>query len=312
MYLDAMIRSRGYETKTYESLKCAYTLTATPLQTASYSVHLLTVAKEGDVPSFRALMQAGLSPNPCNHLGESLLHAIGRLGNADLLQVMLDAGCDVRVADGLGRTPLHDACWSDEACLDVVEKLLDRDPSLLYIADCTNTVPLSYVPAKHWALYIEFLRSKQDVYWPAGVDQRQPVLSELTQQEPSTRQLPDPANALTIPMAKMVASGRMSTMEAELLRYDCSESSADDDFVNGSGEGSILPTHDDEAEFSVSFFASEFDDILKSLAEDLFLILNPISCPYTVFVCMLTCKKRVVPCTHSIHEALEENVVHLV
>lgn len=66
----------------------------------------------GDCFALLRTMEAGLSPSPCNAYGESLVHLICRRGDADMLQVMLDMGTDIAVADDFGRTLLHDACWA--------------------------------------------------------------------------------------------------------------------------------------------------------------------------------------------------------
>ncbi len=60
-----------------------------------------------------------------------------------------------------------------------------------------------------------------DVFWPLIINKdgdQGPLL--LTLDGPNTRPVPDPKNALTIELAKMVASGRMEPEEVEVLRYD--------------------------------------------------------------------------------------------
>ena len=111
VYLDAMLRSRGYSTKRYESLKTSYHNKPTPHQLASYDVFLIGLVRKHDVEQFREIMQTGISSNPCNQYGESLVHTICRLGNTTILKTLVDAGADLQVADDYGRTPLHDAWY---------------------------------------------------------------------------------------------------------------------------------------------------------------------------------------------------------
>ena len=55
---------------------------------------------------------------------------------------LVEAGCDVRVRDTLGRTPLHTACLSDVDAHGKVVYLLQRDASLVNATDHSNDAPL--------------------------------------------------------------------------------------------------------------------------------------------------------------------------
>ena len=67
--------NRGYSVDQFDTIKTAYRMETTPLQKASYHVYLIESAKH-DMEHFRSLLDAGLSPNPCNVYGESLLHTM--------------------------------------------------------------------------------------------------------------------------------------------------------------------------------------------------------------------------------------------
>jgi ankyrin repeat protein len=110
--LDDLLNSRGYSTKRYSVHQSGYHNKATKIQQLSYHVHIIDLVKNNDIDELRLLFAAGLSANPSNLHGEGLINLVCRIGAADVLQVMIEAGCDVQVSDDYGRTPLHDACWT--------------------------------------------------------------------------------------------------------------------------------------------------------------------------------------------------------
>ena len=98
-YLDAMIRKRGYLTRRYKTLTTGYYNKPSELQKASYNTHLIGLARSEDAEGFKAVLEAGISPNPCNQHGESLVHTICRKGSHELLKIMLDVGASVQVSE---------------------------------------------------------------------------------------------------------------------------------------------------------------------------------------------------------------------
>ena len=109
-YLDGMMRNRGYSVDYIKTLDTAYRSRPTPLQKASYHLHLVKLVKSCPPSALSEIISAGLSPNPCNVHGESLLHTVCRYNKASHLQVMLEhCGTDLKVCDDFGRLPLHDA-----------------------------------------------------------------------------------------------------------------------------------------------------------------------------------------------------------
>jgi Ankyrin repeats (3 copies) len=232
-----MMQSRGYSTKRYPTLQSAYHNYPTKLQNASYDVHLINLVKKqhpDDTHKFHEIIQSGISPNPCNTYGESLVHMVCRRGNSHLLQIMLESGCSVQVSDDYGRTPLHDACWAAEPAFETVTLLLDHDTTLIQMLDCRGNLPLSYIRKDHWSQWIDFLHQKKDIYWPSFLtnddddnventsDDRQSfvsTVSEFVDQYPNTRPIRDPKNALPLDLANQVASGRLKPQEAIRLHH---------------------------------------------------------------------------------------------
>lgn len=207
-----MIKSRGYSTQRYPTLKSGYSNNPTPLQQASYDVHLMDLVRSHELDEFQKLLDCGLSPNPMNGFGESLVHAICRRGSYEFLSVLVDAGCDLQVSDNLGRTPLHEACWSAKPNFRLVERILFADPRMMLLTDCRGATPLSYVAKKNWPAWLQFLESVKDDYWPVrdagrlGAEGPPPLICVA----PGSRPMPDPARAPTLDMAHKLASGQMA------------------------------------------------------------------------------------------------------
>jgi hypothetical protein len=262
-YLDAMIRSHGYSTRKFKTLQSAYYNKPTPLQQASYHVHLLNVVKAYDYDLLDSIMGAGVSPNPCNRFGESLVHMVSRRGDAKALHVMMEHGCSVQVADDYGRTPLHDCCWAAKPAFDVAEYILEIDVRLMHMTDCRGASPLSYVRKEHWAFWIEFLEHKKDIFWPkrdlaTDGEEEPPTLAMLGA---NTLPLHTPANALTIELADMVVSGKMQPEEAKFLQYDDVDGDTYDSSVDDSEYDSDC-SDDSES----SFDEGEMAGILSNLS----------------------------------------------
>jgi hypothetical protein len=221
-FLDQVLRSRGYSTQSYATLRTAYYNVPTKLQRASYDVHILKVIiRDKDPEALEDLLSCGLSPNACNKYGESLIHKVCKAGNDKLLQVFLDCGADVQVSDGAGRTPLHNACWGGRASrpsFQVFEMILQQDLSMIYMRDHTGALPLQYVRKEQYEVWIQFLKSMLKVHWkPLDAQQQaqqQEQRSELTFLPANCRPIQDPENALPIKLAKLVASGRMEPDQA--------------------------------------------------------------------------------------------------
>ncbi len=303
--MDAILQSRGYPTTKYDALQTSYYNSPTAYQQVCYDTYLLKLVKQHptepderrrSLHDLTQLFLAGISSNPCNAHGESLLHTVCRLGHHgrpppsadswphtgtappkswsyELLQMMISVGkVDVsNCVDDYGRTPLHDACWCHSICYDTIALLLQQDPTLILLQDCRGATPLSYIPPQHHTTFIEFIASHKDEFFPdirrSGPQQRLPPLfpSQLVQEPPRSRPVPDPTNALTPDVASMVVSGRIAPQELSILllqdggddddddddesesSYDDEEDEDDDEWMADEGDDSstILSTEDD-------------------------------------------------------------------
>lgn len=248
--MDAALEKRGYSTAKYSSLEGGYYCRPTPLQQASYGSRVSLAIRASDAALLKRLMDSGLSPNPCNNYGESLVHMVCRRGDYKLLQLLLQAGCSLQVTDDYGRTPLHDACWRAQPSFEVVKLILDADKNLLRLLDCRGASPLSYIKKENYGLWMEFLQSHMDLYWPARDasmegEERPPP---LTLRQPHSLPIPDPGHALPLEVAAMVSNGRMEPEEAVFLDDDSSDE--DDDSEYDSEDDSSSYDSDDASDMS--------------------------------------------------------------
>mmetsp|Transcript_15544 Transcript_15544/g.29313 ORF Transcript_15544/g.29313 Transcript_15544/m.29313 type:complete len:207 (-) Transcript_15544:86-706(-) len=168
----------------------------------------------------KKLLDTGLSPNPCNNFGESILHMICRRGDHKLLKIFLDYGSSIQICDDFGRTPLHDACWTSNPCFKTVEILLNKDRWLLHIVDCRGSTPLNYVKKDNWQKWKQFLDRQKDVWWP----QRDPSVDgedeppALIKKPPHSVPLPDPMGAPSCEYARTIANGTGDLSDDKRLR----------------------------------------------------------------------------------------------
>ena len=207
-----MLQSRGYSCRTFCSLEGGYYCSPTALQKASYGIKLIEAIRHSNDALIQKMLLAGISPNPCNTFGESVIHMVCRRGDYKLLKVFKDHGCSLQVSDDFGRTPLHDACWTADPHFDIVEMILDVDVRLIHLVDCRQSSPLSYVKRSNWGEWITFFQSKADKYWPQrdlhkdGEDSPPILCLEAAQSRP----IKDPPNAMSIDAAQRVASGQIT------------------------------------------------------------------------------------------------------
>ena len=132
-------------------------------QVESYGT-LAPAVRSKDMSALRKLHKAGMSMQSSNRFGESLIHMSCRLGCLDIASFFIkEAGVSVRVRDDFGRTPLHDACWTSEPNMELIDLILNECPELLLMADKRGHTPFQYTRKEHGALWLAFLRSREDL-----------------------------------------------------------------------------------------------------------------------------------------------------
>jgi len=211
IFFKTLLRKRGYSMRTYPVLETAYFNKPTKYQQSCYGVKVTQAARTGDVQTIRKLLKCGLSTNPCNKFGESLIHIVCRRGNTRnsyaMLKELINLGSSIQLCDDFGRTPLHDACWTVDPCFHTLSLLLDVDVNLLNMKDSRGSTPLDYVDKDNQRKFIEFLLLKKDVYFPVRDESDVEPIPELTILNPHSKMILDPKKSMSHDLAKLLAAG---------------------------------------------------------------------------------------------------------
>jgi Ankyrin repeats (3 copies) len=128
---------------------------------SGYDRKLFTALRGEDITSLRVMMKEG-HPMQCgNKFGETVVHLACRRNSDVVLNFLMDeAKVSIRVICDSGRTPLHDACWTSKPNWEIITKLLDECPDLLYITDNRGFTPLAYVPHAQWMTWCSYLERR--------------------------------------------------------------------------------------------------------------------------------------------------------
>jgi ankyrin repeat protein len=259
-FLEELLTERGITFQRYRTLETAYRNKPTDLQLASYERYLVVLILTNNINELHKLIACGISPNACNQFGESIVHMVCRKNKLDMLNILLQAGANMQVSDDYGRTPLHDAFWAKEPAIEIVQTILARDPTMLFLADARGTLPMGYMKREHYSVWNEFWKNNVDKFFPSPVN-------ELVHAKPFTRCIPDRENAIPLELAKLVAANRMRPHEVALLTrkpvITMTDASADGMDVDESSDYEDDNESDDEShetDDDESFDASEDSD----------------------------------------------------
>jgi len=183
------------------------------LQLASFGSTFFKVINANDVSTLKALLQCGLSPNPCNAFGDSVLNNICRRGNEEMFHALMDCGASIHVMDSFGRTPLHYLCWSNltNSCWSCVKYILEKDPYMLITEDNKGKTPLDYIPNFKWNAWRTFISNNVKAPWFIKLTVCDP-LDEIKSIEVD-QTLPNPSSYAHIEVAKALSSGKISPMK---------------------------------------------------------------------------------------------------
>ncbi|KAL7566406.1 hypothetical protein ACA910_011143 [Epithemia clementina (nom. ined.)] len=222
VFLDVMLRTLGYSTDKYNTLETSYFNDPTPLQVSSFHARMQELVQSQDERRLNRIMSCGISPNPCNRHGDSVLHTACRSGWDTSVRVLIECGASVQVSDGAGRTPLHSAFFGTKPSYEIVELLIKKDRYMLQLSDRYGATPLAYIPRDQWGIWIDYFYSKRDHFWPRRnkrIDGIEGTPAKFLE-KPNSAPLPDPSNALLPEMAAMVAEGKLTPEEARCLADD--------------------------------------------------------------------------------------------
>jgi hypothetical protein len=220
-FVDDLVHVRGYPTKGRTCLISKYTNNPSKYQRASYGQAVAAAVQNKNVESLISLFKTGISPNSYNvDHGQFLIHTICYNEIYQALQAVIEYGSTdvVRCSDTFGRTALHYVCWNNEKTLsqerrNIVKTLLQCDPHMLYVPDCTGAEPLSYIAESQHSEWMSFFDTHKECFWPIEAS----PLCHLSEVTTTIRE----QKKVTLEIAEMISSGRMHPEEVELLH--CSD-----------------------------------------------------------------------------------------
>jgi hypothetical protein len=142
-----------------------YYSTPSKLQKASFGNSIIKAVQNRDCKTLKELVSSGLSPNPSNQFGDSILNSVCKRGHGDVFKTLMECGASIHTCDQFGRTPLHHICWSSTPCFSIVEKILSIELDMLHAEDKDGRTPLDYISCndKNWTNWSKFLMEKEDI-----------------------------------------------------------------------------------------------------------------------------------------------------
>jgi hypothetical protein len=133
----------------------------------AYDMAKAVAIRNCNIPALRAMHLKGEILQCCNRFGESIVHTACRRGSAVCIQFLTqEAGVSLRVRDDYGRTPLHDACWTNIPNFELIKLVLKSCPDLLFVADKRGYFPLQYVRKDHHGDWCKFLEENHELLSP--------------------------------------------------------------------------------------------------------------------------------------------------
>ena len=143
----------------------SYFITYTNEHLDAYTHDMNRAVHGNDVKCLRSLLQSGHTMQASNRFGESMLHTSCRRGFTDMVEFFIhEAKVSPRVRDDMGRTPMHDACWSSSApsdMFDMIRTLIEVAPELLLSKDKRGHSPFDYARREYWPQWVTFLNDNR-------------------------------------------------------------------------------------------------------------------------------------------------------
>ena len=159
-YLMSLLQSKDPSITTVSSLSLkGYFLEYNDSHYDSYDAESIAAIRGENLDALRALQSTeGRTLQAANKFGESLLHMACRRSFTRVVHFLLtEADVSPKVCDDVGRTPLHDACWTCEPNTDLMELLILHCPELLVMKDRRGSAPFEYIRGDHACAWMKFL-----------------------------------------------------------------------------------------------------------------------------------------------------------
>eukprot|EP00980_Cylindrotheca_fusiformis_P017967 scaffold5707_cov112-Cylindrotheca_fusiformis.AAC.6 len=133
---------------------------------SSYTMEVSKAVRDNDLERLRKLRDSGAMMNCCNKFGDTLLNIACRRSHTRIVKFLIEeANVPLYCRDDQGRVALHDALWTSQANLEIVEMLLKRAPELALLPDKRGHTPFDYARQNNWGQWIRFL-SEQNALFP--------------------------------------------------------------------------------------------------------------------------------------------------
>ena len=214
-FLTRVLAERGYGTNLRISAEeAAYDTVPSPLQLASFGTEVVKAVHSSDTGRLGELLRCGLSANPCNQFRDSIVDLVCKRGNDAIFKTLVEHGCDLRVCDGFGRTPLHHCCWAGEFSEEIAEIIIQQDWQQLLIEDKRGQTPLEYISESLKQDWLEFLISRMDEFFPIG---GKPCIVMNLKEQRADGSLPDPPQCLNVALASAVSSGKVTVEQVHSM-----------------------------------------------------------------------------------------------
>ncbi len=104
-------------------------------------VFALDFARTGKTQDLKAMLQAGMPVNLCDHKGNSLIMLASYNGNLETTSMLLDFGAEVDKKNDRGQTPLAGVCF--KGYIDIV-KVLVKAGANIYENNGMGTTPIMF------------------------------------------------------------------------------------------------------------------------------------------------------------------------
>jgi Ankyrin repeats (3 copies) len=133
-YALRVFQENGFDVLVDPSIVSVPFVVPTETHIAAYLTDTVRAVQAGDVQHLRIMHKSGVSLNCCNRFGESLIATACRRGNLAVVRfLVLEAKVSLLLRDDFNRTVLHDAFWTPEPNVELVEFLLRIVPDLLCV-----------------------------------------------------------------------------------------------------------------------------------------------------------------------------------
>ena len=130
----------------------------------AYGLEVTNAIRSRDIEILKGLHEEGQIFQCSNRFGESVMHMACRQGSVEVVKFLIDqAGVSIQVKDDYGKTPLHDAFWNASPNFDLVDLLVTRCPSLLFVSDVRGHAPLQYARMEHQASWKSFFEERRQL-----------------------------------------------------------------------------------------------------------------------------------------------------